>query len=73
MSKGNHAQHLEAPMTYTVTFTNRFSGLVEVSCYFNTKRAAMNWAKWLRVQSFVVETAVFAGPAGGDLIQREAA
>jgi hypothetical protein len=61
---------LTAYASDTVTFTNKFSGLVEVSRYFNTKRAALNWAKWLRGQSFVTETAVFAGPAGGDLIQR---
>lgn len=58
--------------TYTVTFTNKSSGLVEVSRYFNTKRAALNWAKWLRKQSFVTETAVFEGPAGGNMIERKA-
>ena len=60
-------------MTYTVTFTNRFTGLVEISRYFNTKRAALNWAKWLRTQNFVTETAVFLGQAGEELVERKAA
>ena len=60
-------------MIYTVTFTNRFSGLVEKSRYFNTKRAALNWAKWLRTQSFAAETAVFCGAAGEELVERKAA
>ena len=60
-------------MTYTVAFTNSNSGLVEISRYFDTKRAAIKWAAWLRTTKFVAETAVFAGPAGGELIERQAA
>ena len=60
-------------MTYTVTFTARATGLVEKSRYFNTKRAALNWAKWLRTQKFVADTAVFVGDAGCELVERKAA
>lgn len=59
---------------YTVTFINSNTGSTEVSRYFNTKRAALKWAKWLRTQpKFTAETSVYHGPAGGDLIEREAA
>jgi hypothetical protein len=60
-------------MTYTVTFTNIDTGLIEKSRFFNTKLAALNWAKWLRTMRFVAETAVFKGDAGEELIERKAA
>jgi hypothetical protein len=59
--------------TYTVAFTNAQTGNFEVSRYFDTKKAAIKWAKWLRTTKFVAETLVYEGPAGGNLIQREAA
>jgi len=59
---------------FTVTFINTNTGHTEVSRYFNTKRAALKWAKWLRTQpKFVAETSVYEGPAGGDLLEKVAA
>jgi len=51
-------------MIYEVTFTNQ-TGAIERSRYFDTLRAAKNWAKWLRKQTFVAATQVWQGGSGG--------
>jgi len=60
-------------MTYSVSFVNSQSSLSELSRFFNTKKAALNWAAWLRERSFVTETSVYRGELGGELIERKAA
>ena len=57
-------------MTYSVSFVNSQSSLSELSRFFNTKKAALNWAAWLRGHSFVAETSVYRGELGGELIER---
>jgi hypothetical protein len=56
---------------YTVTMIDSNTGLNQVSRYFNTKRAALKWAKWLQTKNFVTETAVYLGQAGEELIERK--
>lgn len=60
-------------MTYAVAFTNKQTGNTEFSRSFTGKKAALNWAKWLRGQNFVAETSVYGGELGGELLEREAA
>jgi hypothetical protein len=48
------------------------SGAFETSRYFQTKRAALNWAKWMRAQAYVERTFVYRGNVGGDLIEEAA-
>jgi hypothetical protein len=54
---------------FTVTFLNSNSGQWEVSRHTSTLRVARNWAKWLGQQSFVSETAIYRGPAGGERVE----
>lgn len=53
---------------YTITFLHS-DGSHVVSGHRSTKRAALNWSKWLRLQSYVIATFVYEGPAGGNLIE----
>jgi hypothetical protein len=39
-----------------------------VSRYFNTLRAARNWAKFLRSQSYIQEVAIHRGGPGGERV-----
>jgi hypothetical protein len=61
----------ETPM-YTVTFKNE-AGVEAISRYFETKKAAQKWIKWLSVQSFTTETSLYRGNAGEELLERSAA
>jgi hypothetical protein len=60
-------------MTYSVAIVSRQSGLSETSRFFNTKKAALNWARFLRTLGNVAETAVYQGHPGGVLIERKGA
>jgi hypothetical protein len=58
---------------FTITFIHTDGTHQQVSRYFETKRAALKLAKWMRSQNFVTETSVYHGPAGGDLLERATA
>lgn len=51
-------------MIYAVEMTNT-EGETIISRYFDTKRAARKWVKWLRSQRFVVRARIMMGGAGG--------
>jgi hypothetical protein len=55
---------------YTVT-TKDQTGREAVSRYFDTKRAATTWFRWLLTQTFATEVALYRGQAGPELISRE--
>jgi hypothetical protein len=42
------------------------NGTWTVSRYFSTVRAARNWARFLRSQSYIAEVAIHRGGSGGE-------
>ena len=52
---------------FVVSFTNSFTGAREFSGVFETKRKALNHAKWLSAQKFTTKTFVNQGQ-GGEII-----
>jgi hypothetical protein len=44
------------------------NGTWQVSRYFSTVRAARNWARFLRSQSYVSEVAIHRGGQGGERV-----
>ena len=58
---------------YTVSFATVEAPATEaVSRFFNTRRAANNWFRWLRSRPYTVSVSLYEGRAGGNLLKREA-
>jgi hypothetical protein len=53
---------------FTVSFLHS-DGSQQVSRYFETRRAALKWAKWIIGHAWAVEAYVYRCPAGGELIE----
>lgn len=53
---------------FTVSFLHS-DGSLQLSRYFETKRAALKWAKWIISHAWAVEAHVYRGQAGGKLIE----
>ena len=62
MRRGNAAG--ETTMIYAVEMTDN-SGTTCISRYFQTKRGARHWVKWLRKQRFVASARIMMGGPGG--------
>jgi hypothetical protein len=54
---------------YTVVFVHNATNTTEVSRFFETKRAAIKWAKWLRSTPFCRKTLVYRGNPGELLVE----
>ena len=53
---------------YDVLFNSKTSTLAESSRLFNTKRAAIRWARYLAKQHYVSTAQVWIAGAGGQLV-----
>ena len=54
---------------YTVTFTHKQTGNVEISRIFETLRAARNWAKWLNSTNFATCATIYKGGVGCEIVK----
>ncbi len=55
-----------ASSSFLSVFLLNASGEWLLSRHFSTVRAARNWAKWLRTQSYAKDVAVYRGGQGGE-------
>jgi hypothetical protein len=54
------------------TVTSKTSGTETISRFFETKRAAQTWVRWIKTSCPVDEVALYQGKPGELLISREA-
>lgn len=55
---------------YTVTIQTAITKGEEISRYFETKKAAVKWFRWLCSQKMTLRSSFYRGQAGAELLDR---
>lgn len=55
---------------YTVTIQTAITEGEVISRFFETKKAAQKWFKWLTSKPMTIRTSIYSGGAGADLLDR---